>query len=228
VIPFELIEWPCPAPGGGAREELAVAFESPGPHRLLVLPAWFDEANKLRRQTIEVMRRLALSGIASMLPDLPGCNESTALLAGQTLDGWRNCARAAAGHFGATHVLAIRAGALLAPADLPGWHYAPTGGAKVLRAMLRARTIAAQEAGRAERIDELQELARREGIELGGWRIGAEMFRALENAEPAQGAIEIGQSAIGGPGLWLRAEPGELPEQADALAALVAMGMHGE
>ena len=30
---------------------------------------------------------------------------------------------------------------------------------------------------------------------------------------------------IGGPGLWLRAEPGENRAQADALAAIIAMGL---
>lgn len=228
MTPFELLDWPCPAPGGGTREELALVFERPGAHRVLVLPAWFDEANKLRRQTVEVMRRLALSGIACVLPDLPGCNESEAALAEQTLESWRAAAAAAAAHFRATHVLAIRAGVLLVPNDLPGWTYAPTGGKQVLRGMLRARTIAAKEAGRIEKTEDLQDIARRDGIELAGWRIGADMFRALEDAEPTGSLTVVEQSDVGGGALWLRAEPDESPEQADALAAIVAIGLAGE
>ena len=122
-------------------------------------------------------------------------------------------------------MLTIRAGALLAPQGLPGWRYAPIGGRKVLRAMLRARTIAAKEAGAAERTEDLEAAARREGIDLAGWRLGAEMFAALESAEPDTALSEIEQASLGGPGLWLRAEPGDDAAQAGALAAAVAGGI---
>ncbi len=227
MTPFELIDWPCPGPDGERREEMALAFDRSRAHRLLVLPAWFDEANKLRRQTVEVMRRLDLSSVDCFLPDLPGCNESEALLREQTLEAWRAAASAAAGHFGVTHVLTIRAGALLAPEELRGWSYAPVAGAKALRAMLRARTIASREAGKTERTEELQALARTQGIELAGWHLGAGFFSQLEVAEPAKTLTAIGQDDIGGAGLWLRAEPDEDPAQADALAALLAMGITG-
>lgn len=231
MIAPEFTEWPCPAADGASHEEMALLFAGSrgSPLRLLVLPAWFDEANKLRRQTVEVMRRLSLSGIASVMPDLPGCNESEAPLERQTLAGWRAAAAAAAAHFACTHVLTVRAAALIAPDHLPGWSYAPTSGPKVLRAMLRARAIAAKEAGRSEPTDQLQAQARREGIELAGWQLGPELFSALETAEePAANLLTIDQPMLGGPGLWLRAEPDEAPEQADALAAIVAIGMTGE
>lgn len=227
MTPFELIDWPCPAPGGGTREEMALAFDRGRPRRLLVLPAWFDEANKLRRQTVEVMRRLDRAGIDSVLPDLPGCNESEAPLPEQTLSSWREAAAAAAAHFAATHLLTVRAGALLAPPGLPGWRYAPIGGRQVLRGMLRARTIAAKEAGRIERTEELQAIGRSEGIELAGWHLGPALFAALEAEEPATDLAEIEQAALGGPALWLRAEPDEDHHQADALAAIVTIGLTG-
>jgi hypothetical protein len=227
VTPFELVEWPCPALGGGRRDELALVFDHKREHRLLVLPAWFDEANKLRRLTVEVMRRLDLSGIDSFLPDLPGCNESEASLAEQTLVLWREAAAAAAEHFRATHVWTLRVGALVAPEGIPGWSFAPLSGAKLLRGMVRARTIAAREAGAAEKAEELLALGRSQGIELGGWQIGAEMFRALEKAEPVAGPAVIAPDMVPGAGLWLRAEPDEDPEQADALAAMLAIGIAG-
>jgi hypothetical protein len=225
VSPFDLIEWPCPTREGERHDELALAFDRGREHRLLVLPAWFDEANKLRRQTVEVMRRLDLSGVDSILPDLPGCNESEMPLADQTLESWRAAADAAAVHFRASHVLSIRAGALVAPIGLPGWAYAPVDGKRVLRSMLRARTIASREAGRTERSEELQARAREHGIELGGWHLGAAMFRELEGTSLDLPHVEIDQGAIEGPGLWLRAEPDDDPVQADALAALLAMGI---
>jgi hypothetical protein len=206
---------------------MALVFDRKRDHRLLVLPAWFDEANKLRRQTVEVMRRLDLSGIDSILPDLPGCNESEFPLSQQTIASWRQAASAAAEEFAATHVLAIRAGALLAPAGVPGWAYAATTGAKTLRGMLRARTIASRESGKPERVEQLQILGREKGIELAGWTIGADMFRELEDAVPEDRLATIEQELVGGSGLWRRAEPDDDPEQADALAALIAIKVTG-
>ena len=84
-----------------------------------VLPALFDEANKLRRLTVEVLHRLDLSGIDCVLPDLPGCNDSLAPLEQQTFEHWRECAVSAMAHFRPTHVLAIRGGALLDTGNLP-------------------------------------------------------------------------------------------------------------
>lgn len=223
--------WTPPAPEGAtAGEELLVAFDRGRDLRLLICPAWFDEANKLRRFTIEVMRRLDRAGIDTLLPDLPGCNESLAPLRNQTLEGWRSAMIAAAAQVRATHVMAIRAGALIAPPGLPGWHYAPQSGPKSLRGMIRARTIAAREAGLAETSEVLLAEGRAQGVTLGGWAIGQAMFAALETAEPvlATGQSEIAQSSVGGPGLWLRAEPDDDAGQADCLVALIAQSLAGE
>ncbi len=210
--------------GNVASAEQVVGFDRGRPHRVLVLPAWFDEANKLRRFTVEVMRRLDAAGIDSLLPDLPGCNESPEPLAQQTLAGWREAAKAAAEGLRATHVLAIRAGALVAPQGLPGWHYAAQSGPKLLRGMIRARTIAAREGGIHETSEGLAAIGREAGLALGGWGIGPDMFRALEHAEPAlaAGQSDIAQTTLGGAGLWLRAEPDEDAAQADRLAAIIA------
>ena len=217
--------WPSPS-----GDEYAIAFDRGRAERLLVLPALFDEANKTRHLLIETMRRLDGAGVDGFLPDLPGCNESAAPLAIQTLHSWRDAAQAAAAHFAATHVLTVRAGALLAPPALAGWRYAPLGGPSLLRALLRSRTISASEAGLGETGEGLAEIGRAEGIELAGYRIGAEMFRALETAAlPDSGKLrEIDQGTVGGGGPWLRAEPGFEPAQADALAALVTLELrHG-
>ena len=219
-----IFTWNSPALDGGLpAEELLVAFDRGRDVRVLVCPAWFDEANRLRRFTVEVMRRLDAAGIDTLLPDLPGCNESLAPLHEQSLEGWRAAMAAAAEALGATHVLAIRAGALVAPAGLPGWHYAPQSGPGLLRAMLRARAIAAREAGISETSGSLLAIGRNAGLLLGGWPIGAVMLRALESAAPVLGPAqrEIPQSQVGGPGLWLRAEPGEDAGQAERLAGII-------
>ena len=221
------ISWPCPLPGGGVAREYALAFDRDRTVRLLIVPALFDEFNRLRRLTVEVMRRLDGAGIDSILPDLPGCNESLQPLESQSVEDWCDAMSAAAIQFGATHALGIRGGAMFTPAHLSCWHYAPVKGASILRQMLRARILASREAGRDENRDRLMAQAMREGIELAGYRLGAELVRGLEPFAPQSGdrVTEIGQDMVGGSGLWLRAEPGESDEQADALAAILALGM---
>jgi len=221
------LSWPCPLPGGGIAEEFALTFDRGRPARLLIVPALLEEANKLRRLTVEVMRRLDGAGIDSFLPDFPGCNESLQPLETQTCDDWRDAMGAAARHFAATHVLGIRGGCLFTPPGLPCWHYAPAKGASILRQMVRARILASREAGQEENREELMEIAASQGIELAGHRLGAEFVTEFDTLLPAGGdrTIEIGQDLIGGAGLWMRAEPSESAEQADALAAVLAMAL---
>jgi hypothetical protein len=213
-----------PGPDG---DEYALALDRGRERRLVILPALFDEGNKLRHFTVEVMRLLDEAGIDTVLPDLPGCNESVAPLERQTLDSWGIAARAAAVHFGVTHVLSLRGGALCEPDTLPVVRYAPATGSALLRGLLRARVIASREAGLAEDREALLARGSREGIELAGYRLGARMVRELESAEPSGGSalVNIAQSDLGGPGLWLRAEPDHSPEQAQALATRVAQAL---
>lgn len=177
--------------------------------------------------TVEVLHRLDLSGIDGILPDLPGCNDSLEPLDQQTFAHWQTAVVAAMAHFRPTHVLAIRGGALLDTGNLPGWRFAPVNGRAVLRSMLRARTIAGKEAGADETLESLQAVARCDGIELAGWRMNAHFFTQLEQATFPQVTrlADLGLADVGGSGLWLRAEPDEDPEQADALAAIIAMGL---
>jgi hypothetical protein len=209
--------WPNPP----HPEEYAVSFDSGRALRLLIVPALFDEANKLRHFTVEVMWALDAAGVDSILPDLPGTNESLVDLESQTLSSWRAAMTAAAADFAATHVLTVRAGALCAPEGLPCLRYAPVAGASVLRGLLRARVIADREAGLESSREALLDQGKREGLVLAGYPLGAAMVSELEKAELAPGPADIAQSALGGPGLWLRAEPGHDPAQAKALARIV-------
>jgi hypothetical protein len=124
-------------------------------------------------------------------------------------------------------VLTVRAGAMIAPDTLPGWRYAPVAGASQLRGLLRARVLAAREAGRDEDRDALLAEGRERGLDLGGYRLGAAMLAELEAAELASSGIQrdVAQGDLGGGGLWLRAEPDHDPRQADALAAIIALGL---
>lgn len=220
--------WTAPQADGATSREMALVIAGKGPLRLLVLPPLFDEANKLRRQLHAVMRRLSTRGIASVLPDLPGCNESTASLAKQTLNSWRAASAAAATHFAASHVLAVRSAANLAPEGLPGWLYAPHSASKLLRSLARAQSLAEGETGKERQPTRIIEAARAQGATIAGWPLGAEMITQLESAkEPAASDLLalVDHDAIGGPPLWLRAEASEDAAQAEALASLIATGM---
>ena len=222
-----VLDYPCPLAGGGTVNELVVGFDRARAARVLLIPALFAEANSLRRLCIEVMRRLDGAGIDSFLPDLPGTNESLAPLAGLDPEDWRTAIGAAARHFGASHVLALRGGGLLAPQSLPGWLYGPVKGASLVRTLLRARLVSEREAGRETTLEALFEAGERGGLELAGYALSAEMLRQLQTLEPQlDGALQaINQDLIGGSPLWLRAEPDFDPLQADALAATIVMAL---
>lgn len=207
------------APDG--QEEWAAIFGDAAAPTVLVLPAWFDESNKLRHLTIEAMRKVAARGVRSVLPDLPGMNESLAAIETQTLEGWRAAAAQAVEHFGATHILAIRASAAIAP-DLPGWDYAPLAPAKQLRAMLRAEVIVRREYGEDVTRDGLLEQGCDAGLTIAGYRLGPQLVSDLSGADSFGGdRTAIKPADLGGPGLWLRAEPGHDAAQSEALARIV-------
>ena len=224
---MKALDYACSLPSGGTARELALAFDRDRDTRLLIIPALFDEANRMRRFSVEVMRRLDGAGIDCFLPDLPGCNESLQDLVQQTSVDWSDAMQAAAEQFGATHLLAIRGGGLVMPGNLSGWTYGPVKGASILRQLLRARIISSREAGRKESQEHLLEAGLEAGLELGGYRLSAGMLRDLQALVPqtSDNIAVIEQEMIGGSPLWLRAEPGEDRAQADALAAVITIGI---
>lgn len=212
-----MVRWPCPG-ADGPDAESAVAFDRGRARRVLIVPALFEEMNRTRRLLVETMRRLDAAGIDTVMPDLPGCGESLQDFARQSLHGWRTAMAQAARHFAASHVLAVRGGALVFPNALPGWVLEPISGAAVLRPLLRAQALAT-----GERVTDLMAHGLARGLDLAGYPCGAGLIAGLETAVPLdEGQREIRQSALGGSALWLRSEPGEDPGQADALAALIA------
>lgn len=194
--------------------------------RLLIVPPLFEEMNRTRRLLASTMRALDIHGIDSFMPDLPGTNESLQAFASQSLHAWRIAMARAARHFEASHVLALRGGALVFPNTLPGWVIDPVSGSSLLRQLLRARVIAAREAGRQEDSAALLETGRTEGITLAGYDCGPALIAGLDSARPLdEGQREIRIGELGGAALWLRAEPGDDPVQAARLAAIIAEGI---
>ena len=224
---MNVTSYPCPLPDGSSADEYALAVQKGAGQRLLIIPALFDEGHRMRRLCVDVMHRLAGSGIDSVLPDLPGTNESIVDLQGLALTDWTAAISAAVGHFGATHLLAIRGGGLVVPEAIPGWYYGPVKGASLLRTLIRARVLASREAGYEENGEGLLIEAQEHGIELAGYCLGSALVQQLQAAQPDALLPEIEQDLLGGSPLWLRAEPDADAGQADALAAYLTMAMRG-
>ena len=211
--------WPCPgAPDG----EFAHGLDRGRRRRVLIVPPLFDEMHRGRHLLVSAMRALDAQGIDSMLPDLPGTGESLQALAAQSLFGWRSAMAAAARHFRATHVLAVRGGVLVFPNVLPGWVLDPVSGQAVLRQMLRARLMSLREAGQTASLAELLELGRNDGLVLAGYDLGAAMIAGLDAARPLdEGQRELRSAELGGQAPWLRAEAGDDAAAGTRLAGLM-------
>ena len=222
------------------NDELCLRHGPESGPALLILPPLFDEANRVRHLMVETARALAGHGIASLMPDLPGCNESLVPLDRASISLWQAALIACAGQLGpVSHVAAIRGGALLdgALGDLPRWRLAPVKGGQLLRTMLRTKIASDREAGITSSSDALMEIARTKGIELAGNSLSHCMVRELDAAAPSEGsAVRLARFAddpldaetrVTGAPLWLRAEPAHDPEMAQSIAADLARWMRG-
>lgn len=226
------------------NDELCLRFGPDGAPRLLILPPLFDEANRVRHLMVECARALADLGLSSLLPDLPGCNESVRTLDTASLSLWQAALITCGEQLGPiTHVASLRGGALLddtlcdALGELPRWRLAPVKGGQLLRNMLRTRIASDREAGITSSSEALMEAARTSGITLAGNSLSPCMIRELDSAAPSDGgAIRLVRFAddplaadgrIAGAPLWLRAEPAHDPEMAAAMARDIAGWMRG-
>lgn len=199
---------------------------------ILFVPPLFDEANRIRRTLVCAMRALAADGFATLIPDLPGQNESLVPLEQVDLAAWQGAlADVAAAIDGPLMIAALRGGALIdhhAKATA-WWRLAPVGGAALLRTLLRARVAADRESGVTSSLDSLQADAATAPLLLAGNRLSPAMIAQLGSAEirPVEPLRTVtvgggGADAIVGTPLWLRAEPGEDAAMANAIAADIA------
>ena len=205
----------------GAREYILRFDAGAAVRTILIVPPLFDEMNRTRRMIVQTMRALAAQGVSSMLPDLPGCNESLAPMSQQSVTGWRHAVADVTRHHKTTHIVAIRGGCLLDDAaELPCLRLAPVAGASLLKTMLRTRIAADREAGVSNSVEELRALGDNADLDLAGYRLSSLMLQELDAAIPAQGEFlnEVRMSDVAGTPLWLRSEPGENADMSAALA----------
>lgn len=195
---------------------------------ILFVPPLFEEANRTRRTLVLAMRALAADGFATLLPDLPGQNESLVPLEQVDLAGWQSAlSDTAATIDGPLIIASLRGGTLIdhRAKAAAWWHLAPVGGASLLRTLMRARVAADREAGVTSSLDSLQTEAATAPLLLAGNRLSPAMIAQLGTAETQPVAplrtvtLGSGADAIVGTLLWLRAEPGEDSAMAAAIAA---------
>jgi pimeloyl-ACP methyl ester carboxylesterase len=198
---------------------------------ILFVPPLFEEANRTRRTLVLAMRALAADGFATLLPDLPGQNESLVPLEQVDLATWQNAlAEVAATIDGPLIIASLRGGALIDhhAKAAAWWRLAPVGGASLLRTLMRARVAADREAGITSSLDSLQAEAATAPLLMAGNKLSPAMIAQLGSAEIQPVAplrtvtLGSGANAIAGTPLWLRAEPGEDSAMAKVIAADIA------
>jgi pimeloyl-ACP methyl ester carboxylesterase len=211
---------------GGEEHYLRLGEDAPV--TLLVLPALFEEANRMRRFTVSLMRALADGGIGTVLPDLPGTGESTSEIADVTFAQWLEAIDAVADTVSKPlKTLAIRGGALLDSAAAAGWRLAPESGERLLRDMVRATALSQGISASA-----LDQMAKAEPTRLAGNIIAPDLYTALAGAAPARGHYRTARLeddvaerdvVLTGSKLWRAAEPGEDAALIAAAAADIAV-----
>lgn len=193
--------------------EMLLRYGAGSPITLLILPALFEEANRMRRFTVLVMRNLADRKIGTVLPDLPGCGESLSDLADVALTDWQEAVLSLTGTMLGS--VAIRGGALLDGESVNRWRLAPETGERLLRDMVRATAFSDDVAS-----SDLDQQARSRPTRLAGNLINPALYTALQSAVPS-GAAHV--SEVDGPKLWRAAEPGDDPDYARKVADDIAM-----
>lgn len=208
-----------------AGEQTVTEGPPTGPTVLFVLPL-FEEANRMRRTVRLAMRVLATRGIGSVLPDLPGQNESLVPTVEATLSLWRD---ALADHVTTVDrsvlIAAIRGGVLIDDvAAAAHWRLAPVRGASLLKTMLRTRIAGDRENGTDTSMAQLEEQAQNVPLRLAGNLLSPRMIAELRAAGPVDltecRTVSLGSAddALPGRPLWLQAEPGEDEVLAEAIA----------
>ncbi|WP_294319791.1 hypothetical protein [uncultured Sphingomonas sp.] len=204
-------DWP------GGHEALWRFGPDTGPVVLLLLPP-FEEANRTRTFAVGLLRALAVRGVASILPDLPGQGESALPTEAATLADWRAAVTALVATTDRPVIGAsIRAGALFdTDADLAGrWQLSPQSGAALVRELTRI--------ARPTGIDRSATT-----VEVAGNRIAPKLLDELDAAYPAdthpRRVVRLGTDPkdadlrIDAAPLWRRVEPGDDPMLAEHLA----------
>lgn len=181
------------------------------PIQIIIIEPLFEEANRCRRLLVSVMRGLAANGIGSVLPDLPGTGESLVDIRDVAFSDWHEALGTVVEMVQPVVIASLRGGALL-ERGLPAkgyWRFAPETGTRIVRDLRRTQLSgSALYAGHAINDAFLAALEVAPTVPVAPLRT----VRLESDAADAD-------AKIAGSPLWRRAEPGDDPELAAALAA---------
>ncbi|TCP68083.1 hypothetical protein [Sphingomonas sp. PP-CE-1G-424] len=136
ALRFDTYDW-----SGGGEAMLRFGPDA-GPIVIAALPL-FEEANRTRQFLVAILRALAVHGIGSVLPDLPGTGESVVVTAEARLRDQRTAYTELVQYLNRnTYSISIRSGALFdTDAALAGrWQLSAQTGEDLLRELDRTRT----------------------------------------------------------------------------------------
>lgn len=204
----------------GDTEEYCLTAGRECDQAILIIPPLFDEMNRVRKALVDVMRLLSGSGLGSVMPDLPGTNESLITAEKTSFAMWEDALSSCTKQNpNIVATAAFRGGCLVDnfSSDLKTWRLSPVKGTKLLRALMRTRIASDKEAGQVTSMKNLTEQAAHSSVNLAGNVISPRLFADLQGAEPHECAdrrtayleTENRQADVQLPGsaLWLRAEP---------------------
>lgn len=200
---------------------------------VLFIPPFGEELNKARRMLALAARALNARGYATVLPDLYGTGDSAGDFGDADWAGWLDDLRATLAwietrHGEPVHVLALRAGALLAsqliaaralqPRTLVLWNPVIQG-QQVVTQFLRLRMAGTLAEGGGEGTRELRErIAAGESLEIAGYTLSPALVQGLDAATLAPDPEALPDRVV-----WLevstRDEPALTPAAQRAVAA---------
>ncbi|GAB5488657.1 MAG: hypothetical protein Pars2KO_22270 [Parasphingorhabdus sp.] len=215
-------ELECSSYRFAGRDEYCLSAGTEHNVQVLLIPPLFDEMNRMRRMMVDVMRMLSERDVGTILPDLPGTNESLFPQEEASLEIWTTALKSCLGiHEKCTFIASFRGGCLIDDIsdELPIWRLTPVKGKSLLRTMMRTRIAADREIGITIGMSDLSTKVKTETIELAGNIVARLMFEQLEEAAPKtpnslrtarlHADSQPSDVKLDGNPLWLRAEPDE-------------------
>ncbi|WP_235512517.1 hypothetical protein [Sphingomonas sp. Leaf17] len=218
----------------GGREAMLRFGPATGPVMVATLPL-MEEANRTRTFVVGLLRALALRGIASVLPDVPGQGESLVPTGTLTVLRMAEALEAVTGRLNGegrrTYALGIRSGTLLDYCALHEgrWHLSPIDGSDVLRDLHRTWLASGDRPAGSRDLDTMM-YGDDDPVEIAGNLLSSDFLSSLSAATPfdqpgiPRRVVRLSSDPrtadrhVEAAPLWRRAEPGDDP----ALAALLA------
>lgn len=222
----------------GGREAMLRFGPDTGPVMVAAIPL-LEEWNRTRAFVVTLLRELALRGVASVLPDLPGHGESLVPLTDMTVLQLAEALEAVTDRLNRegrpTFALGIRSGALLDYCALHHgrWYLSPMTGQDVLRDLHRTWLASERRPAGLRSLDAMM-YGDDDPVTVAGTHLSSDFLSSLTVGKPfdqpgiARRVVRLesdplpADRRVTGSPLWRRSEPGNDPALAATLADDIA------